>query len=101
MDLNRFKILTHLDNDAKAHSEVLFKDMTKGEIDVPMEGDNKARFGIIKGSRTAFTYITAALARALICTTRRSPYSRILPETSRYTLAGLDGSREGYLAWRI
>ena len=45
IDLSRFKILTHMvDNDVKAHPEVFFKDTTKGDTDVPMEGDDKARF---------------------------------------------------------
>lgn len=38
IDLNQFKILTHIDGDAKAHPEVVFMDKSSGrEIDVHMD----------------------------------------------------------------
>ena len=43
--LSRFRILTHIDRDAKAHPEVLFTDTSRGsthEVDYPIEG--KSRF---------------------------------------------------------
>ena len=39
--LSRFRILTHIDRDAKAHPEVLFTDTSRGsthEVDYPIEG---------------------------------------------------------------
>ena len=47
IDLSRFKILNHIDNDAKAHPDVLFMDSSHGmnqEVDYDIEGDDKTRF---------------------------------------------------------
>ena len=47
IDLSRFKILTHVDNNANAHPEVQFMDSYRSpayEVDYDIEGDDKARF---------------------------------------------------------
>ena len=47
IDLSRFKILTHIDNDARVHIEVLFIDLSIGashEVDHKIEGDEKSKF---------------------------------------------------------
>ena len=47
IDLSRFKILTHIDNDARVHIEVLFIDLSIGashEVDQKIEGDEKSKF---------------------------------------------------------
>ena len=45
--LSRFKILTHIDRDAKAHPEVLYTNTSRGsahEVDYNIGGDDKERF---------------------------------------------------------
>ena len=47
IDLSHFKILTHTENDARAHPELLFIYLSRGpanEVDYDIEGDNKASF---------------------------------------------------------
>ena len=47
IDLSRFKILTHIDNDARANAEVLFMVLSRGpahEVDYDIDGDDKERF---------------------------------------------------------
>ena len=82
MDLNRFKILTHLDNDAKAHSEVLFKDMTKGEIDVHMWGNNKALFWDSKRF-TQWLYSNRAVPTVMKTCTYKHTYNSGTSESTK------------------
>ena len=58
IDLSRFKILTHINNDASVHLEVLFIDLSKGashEVDYKIEDNDKAKFGTMRSLHSTFT----------------------------------------------
>ena len=75
IDFSRLKILTHLDNDAKAYSEVFVKDMT-------MEGNNKLRFWDNK-SLTQCLYSKRAVPTAMKTCTDIHAYNSGTSESTK------------------